>query len=212
MYTFTSARADGECACGGIWAKSRKNFPKTKHLTAVFWAISAKKCPLQHSARIPLSGSRMAAVPNPAGTVRTMHASIRAAVSRSRIGLRPREHDLGVGQGHAMMSIFTPSEDRRIFLKGERGKRGQTHFLVSPCGVSCVSKCVCPLFLINLYLDIIDNCPVSYDPKQLDLKYIDKLMVTKQPGDGARFKWELSIRGHPVYSWDVEFPIKPGRA
>jgi len=56
------------------------------------------------------------------------------------------------------------------------------------------------LFL-TLYLNIISNCPVSYDQKQLELKYIDKLMVTKHP-DAARFQWELSIKGHPVYSWD----------
>ena len=42
---------------------------------------------------------------------------------------------------------------------------------------------------INLYLGIISDCPVSYDGNRLDLKHIDKLMVTRQPGDEARFKW-----------------------
>ena len=55
---------------------------------------------------------------------------------------------------------------------------------------------------------MISNCPVSYDQKQIELRHIDKLMVTKHNSDAKKFKWELSIKGQPVYSWDVEFPIK----
>ena len=61
---------------------------------------------------------------------------------------------------------------------------------------------------MNLYLSMISSCPVSYDKKQLELRHIDKLMVTKHPNDKTKFKWELSIKGQPVYSWDVEFPYK----
>ena len=61
---------------------------------------------------------------------------------------------------------------------------------------------------INLYLKMISNCPVTYDQRQIELKHIDKLMVTKHPDHEAKFKWELSIKGQQVYSWDVEFPLK----
>jgi hypothetical protein len=57
---------------------------------------------------------------------------------------------------------------------------------------------------INLYFNIISNCPVLYDQK---LKYVDKLVVTKNLDDNAGFRWELSIKGHPVYTWNVDFPI-----
>jgi hypothetical protein len=61
---------------------------------------------------------------------------------------------------------------------------------------------------MNLYLNMICNCPVTYDQRQIELRHIDKLMVTKHPDDETKFKWELTIKGQPVYSWDVEFPIK----
>ena len=45
----------------------------------------------------------------------------------------------------------------------------------------------------------------QYDQKQIQLQHINTLVVKKS--QNSVFRWELSIKGQPVYSWDIDLDL-----
>jgi hypothetical protein len=56
--------------------------------------------------------------------------------------------------------------------------------------------------IFKYYLDVVANCPVSYNRATIRLKYIDSLVITKSL-EPLTYTWELSKGGTIIYSWKI---------